>query len=119
MATQADVQLEFPFLNVDDVEIAFGGIRNYGEVCAAVPTQFYEHNEWSSMASYFFSQPLTENDAERLGAAVKIDSKVVVKAQFDYLRTWLGSFQPKHEIKMAVCSWLLSLMFKHPVELGE
>lgn len=119
MATQADVELQFPFLKLEDYEIAFGGIRNINEVCAAVPEQFYEYNEWSSMARTIFSVGLTEADAEKLGEALKTESLPVAQAQYGYFRAWLGSFQPKHEIKMAVCGWLLSLMLNHPVQLGE
>jgi hypothetical protein len=112
------LQLEFPFLELNDYEVVFGGIRNYQEVIAAVPSAFYNPNAWSDAALYLFKMPLTDKDREQLNGLFITDSADVAKAQVAYLRAWLGSFEPQHQVKTAVCGWLMSKMFTSAPKLG-
>lgn len=118
MTDQDRLELAFPFLELQDYEVVFGGISNYQAVVAAVPDDFFRPNRWSDAAMYLFSNHMTESDMEQMAGLFKTDSTAVAKAQFAYLRAWLGSFQPKHEVKAAVTGWLMSLMFTAVPQLG-
>lgn len=113
------LQLEFPFLELQPFEVVFGGIPNYEKVVEAVPPEFYNSNEWSDVAHYIFRNELTATDMEQMGNLFRTDSGEVMKAQFAYLRAWLGSYKPSHQVKTAVCGWLMSLMFTAVPQLGN
>jgi hypothetical protein len=102
------LELQFPFVEVSQIEVAFGGIPNYKEVVEACPKEFYDSNGWSNAAMRIFSNGMSEKDAEQV--EFKTDDVEVAKAQFAYMQAWLGSFSPPHEVKRAVCGWLLSEM---------
>lgn len=98
--------LEFPFHKVDDLTMTFGSsIPGYREVVANIPAEFKDNyrNPWCQFAGkcFFGGADLT---------AWKWRNPALKRDQLRYLKTWLGSFDPSHETKEAVCGWLLSLM---------
>lgn len=111
-----EIELAFPFVHVSDVDMAFGGISNYDEVLMACPAGFFENpaNPWSqlaSMLSEFCVGAISVADQEVWLELFQTDMAKIAVAQIEYLETWLGSYRPTNEQKMAVCGWLLSLMF--------
>lgn len=99
---------KFPFAPVTDVQVVFGGIPNYDEVLAACPKEFRDFNPWSDLAEKIFFFGLREDAIRKIG--IKATSQEEADMKWAYFRTWLGSFAPKHQDKVAVCGWLLSLM---------
>lgn len=102
---RADIELSFPFYVVDRVTMIFGAnIPGYTEVINAVPQEFHNsRNPWCELAEHIFFRGA---DASNW----KFRSPHLKTLQMAYLRTWLGSFDPPHEVKERVCGWLLSLM---------
>lgn len=102
------VALRFPFVEVSQMDTMFGGIPNMREVIAAVPAEFNRYNNpWCEAASSLFFH----------GGEVKVTKAAnpeQAAAMLRYLKTWMGSFEPRHEEKEAVCGWLLSLMMDKP-----
>ena len=105
------MSVEFPFEEVQDVHVAFGGIANYDEVLKACPKDFYERNPFSALAEKWFEVGL--NPAEDL-AGYNLTAETTEDAimQRKYIESWMRSFRPKHETKIAVSGWLLSLMLE-------
>lgn len=101
--------IEFPFDKVSDVDIVFGGIPNYEEVLAACPESFYRDNRYSDIAAKWLSQGL-DPATDMAGLVIRAASTEDATDQRRYVETWLGSFEPPHQDKVAVCGWLLSLM---------
>lgn len=98
--------LEFPFIALADLEAALGDIPNFDKVVQACPAEYKSHyNQWNQAASHIFF-----NGVHLSELRFKASDKPVMGAQMQYLRAWLGSFEPSHEVKTAVCGWLLSLM---------
>lgn len=99
--------IEIP--EVDDVSIAFGGYdrewfqRAYDEA----PEEFKRHGgtEWNEIISYWFFNGLSEK--------VEFHPKKGVDPHkaFRAIQSVIGSFEPKHEHKEAVCAYLLSQWF--------
>ncbi len=106
--------LEFPFVEVDVISMTFGGIPNYREVVDACPQEFerYHSNPWCEVAAhiFFFGVKPEESSQFKISAANQAEADM----KMNYFRTWLGSFNPPHEVKMRVCGWLLSLMLEKP-----
>ena len=105
------MSLSFPFAPVSDVDLAFGGIPNYDEAMKACPSEFireWSDNPWYDLAEkiFFFGSKKEELCKFKFRAT----SQEEVDMMWAYFRTWLGSYRPKHEDKIAVCGWLLSLM---------
>jgi len=103
------MSIEFPFEEVDDVAIAFGGIPNYERVVAACPPEFYKRNHYSDIAWKWFTQEL-DVEKDMAGLALRAENVEDSIAQQRYVETWIRSYTPSHEEKMAVGGWLLSLM---------
>lgn len=100
--------LGFPFVEVSQAAAVFGGIPNYDEALKACPAEFYFQNLWSDAAMHLFRHGMTEGDGKKM--ILKTDDIEVAKAQFAYFEAWKSSYQASHEVKRAVCGWLLSLM---------
>ena len=93
---------------VSDVEIAFSS--NIDKLLPAhneIPEEFNDwDNKWSKIASGWFYNGL-DGDTEFI-AKKGIDAKTA----FRHVKVILGSYEPKHEHKMAGAAYLLSLWFK-------
>lgn len=102
---QAPVGLEFPFHEVDDLTVMFGAnIPGFDKVIKACPPEFRQYrNRWTHLANSIFF-----GGADM--SAWKWREPALKAKQVRYLKAWLGSFDPRHEDKEAVCGWLLSLM---------
>jgi len=105
--------VEFPFVEVTDIDVVFGGIPNYDSVLEACPQEFYESNRFSSIASKWFNIGL-DPETDLAGYAMSAKSMEEAIMQRKYVEAWLGSFRPKHQEKIAVTGWLLSLMLVEP-----
>jgi hypothetical protein len=103
------MSIEFPFVEVTDVDIAFGGIPNYEEALAACPPEFYSDNEFSALAQKWFSEGL-QPETDLAGFGIRVEAIEDAVQQRRYVEAWLGSFEPHHQDKIAVSGWLLSLM---------
>jgi hypothetical protein len=105
------VSIEFPFAKTTDLDRAFGGISNYEEVLAACPDDFYNNrNPYSVLARKWFHEGPLDPAKDLTGYDMRAKSLEDAIEQHKYIQAWLGSFKPKHEAKMAVSGWLLSLM---------
>lgn len=103
--------IEFPFAKVTDVDIVFGGIPNYDQVLAACPEDFYRDNRYSGIASKWLTEGL-DPAKDLAGLVLRAESTEDAINQRRYVETWLGSFEPPRQDKVAVCGWLLSLMLE-------
>lgn len=98
--------LEFPFHAVDNLTMMMGvNIPGYKAVIDACPAEFkdYYRNPWCQFAEACFFGGADMRSWKWRSAELKPD-------QLRYFKTWLGSFEPSHQTKEAVCGWLLSLM---------
>lgn len=101
---QETATLSFPFYDVDGITMILGadipGMRAVIDWC---PQEFQDDgNRWCRLAQSIIG-----------GANVsgwKFREPALSVRQLRYLKTWLGSWDPRHEDKIAVCGWLLSLM---------
>jgi hypothetical protein len=95
---------------VDDATIVFGGRTD--ELLppyADIPDEFERaHNPWVRVVVQWFYKGL---DATQLQAIDGVDRSAALR----HLKTIMGSFEPKHERKIAGVAYLMSLWFK-PLE---
>lgn len=103
------MSIEFPFAKVTDVDIVFGGIPNYDQVLAACPEDFYRDNRYSDIAVKWLSQGL-DPAKDMAGLVIRAAATEDAVDQRRYVETWIGSYEPRYQDKVAVCGWLLSLM---------
>jgi hypothetical protein len=95
------------------LEVAFGS-DNIPKRCD-VPEPFrseYNRNEWCEVAKKLFFR------GGDISGWVAVDG-VDRAAAIDHFRAVLGSFEPSHERKMAVCGWFLSMWFTRESVLGK
>jgi hypothetical protein len=103
--------IEFPFVQMSPIELAFPIVPNYDEVIAALPAEFDERTVFLEAASKWFTR--TFNPSEDLpGFSLKVDDIEDAKRQRDYIDVWSRTYQPKHQVKIDVIAWLLSLAFE-------
>lgn len=105
------VALEFPFAPVTKADEVFGGIPNYDEVLKTCPDEFrhnWQDSPWCDVVEHMFFHGVKPEEQDQF--QIRAASQKECDMKMSYFRTWLGSFQPKHEDKIAVCGWLLSLM---------
>jgi hypothetical protein len=97
-------------MQVNDVEIAFGGRTS--ELLPAydtLPEEFQrERSPWCRLVDDWFFSGLTKERAALLITKPGVDR---VEA-FRHLRAVMGSFEPKHEHKVAGVAWLMSEWFE-------
>src|ERR1035437_8274293 len=105
--------LEFPFVEVDDPAVVFGGIPNYDAVLQACPPDFYRENKFGRLASKWFMNEL-DPATDLAGYEMSADLLEDAVNQRRYVETWLRSYRPRIEDKIAVSGWLLSLMLVEP-----
>jgi hypothetical protein len=104
--------IEFPFAEVSELELAFPIVPNYDEVIAAVPEEFSDDQRlFLSAAEKWFAGTF---DITKDLPGYKVKTRDVDDAiqQRDYIRVWAETYQPKHEQKIQVIGWLLSLAFE-------
>jgi len=88
------------------IPLPFGGLSNEKELAELCPPEFQEYdNPWHSYAS----------KVAVLGASVaewqwRSDYPNTCKRQMACLRGLIGTFEIKHEDKLAVAGWMLSVM---------
>ena len=70
-----------------------------------IPKEFWEGNEWTTIAGKWFAGMIDENS--EFHAKEGIDAEVA----FWHCKTVLGSYQPKHQHKIAGVGFLLSKFF--------
>ncbi|PZM62587.1 hypothetical protein [Paenibacillus dendritiformis] len=92
---------------VTDLEMAFGGdMKKLLPAMSEIPEEFTSlGSKWCKLISDWFYIGLSELKAQpREG----IDTQEA----FRHIRAILGSFEPKHEHKIACCAYLMSLWFE-------
>jgi len=93
---------------VTKLDIAFGGkAMELLPPDNDIPDEFNQwHNKWGDVVSKWFFNGLPK-DTE----FVPVDGIDTAQA-LAHIQAILGSFEPKHEHKMAGCAYLMSLWFK-------
>jgi len=106
--------LPSPFKPVTDVDMVFGGIPNMDEAIRACPTEFRRDTGkgYHRLADDFFFNRLTQEQKEEVTALMD-DSKFTPE-KMKYIWTWLKSYHPGHEDKVAVVAWCLSQIMTAP-----
>jgi len=101
----AHTDLPFPFVRVDALQAALGVVPNWPEAVKAIPPEFRSNsNAWSQAAETIFSR------GAKRSAFTFQPSVTDHDAMLRYFKAWLGSFDTRHEDKVAGGGWLLSLM---------
>jgi hypothetical protein len=92
---------------ISDVMLAFpADVEGVMPPWEEIPEEFRRgSNEWTKLADYWFACGLAGTTQFYLKEG--IDGETAVR----HLRAILGSFQPRHEHKMAAVAWLCSLWF--------
>ena len=103
----AHTDLPFPFVRVDALQAALGVVPNWQEVVKATPAEFRDScSPWSEAAEHIFfkgGQPAMWPWKPDLTDSTRTTMR-------QYFKAWLGSFDTRHEDKVAGGGWLLSLM---------
>lgn len=94
------------------VDVAFPAHVDWLPPFAEIPAPFREwHNQWGRLiARWFFEGPDMEWIERLVPATPDINKDDALRA----LQSLLGSFEPKHEHKMAGAAYLASLWFDDP-----
>ena len=91
---------------VTDAEIAFGGnMKELLPEMADIPKEYPNRSKWEKFISEWF---YNGGKSISLKAKEEIDTQKAVR----HISAVLGSFEPKHEHKMAGCAYLASCFFK-------
>lgn len=95
---------------VDDVTVAFPArVENLMPAYASIPDEFKHHrNPWCEFQAKWFYEGLKKEDF--LTAKPGINYNAAMR----HLSAIQGSFEPKHEHKMAAVAYLASLWFESP-----
>lgn len=98
----------FEIKEVSDLDIAFGGrTRELLPPYEEIPEEFKRmssRNKWVSMVEDWFYYGLKN-------LQLKPKEGVDINKAMKHIKAIMGSFEPKHEHKMAGCAYLLSLWF--------
>lgn len=95
-----------PHENITQVDVAFGPskLSEFLPPMDSIPKEFFnEVNPWNRWISQWFFNGLKEY-------AIAVDG-INFKQAHAHLKVILGSFEPKHEHKIAGCAYLASLWF--------
>lgn len=97
----------FKIAEIDDVEMAFSGdVSNLMPAWEEIPEEFkYGQGKWSELASRWFFKGLRN-------ATFKPKEGVNQSKALRHIKTVLGSFDPRHEHKIAGVAYLLSQWFE-------
>ena len=104
--------VEFPFAEVTEIEKVFGGISNYDEVLQAVPQDLGDEGSLFLSAAQKWFDGSFNPELDLAGYAPVTDSLEEAMQQRDYIQTWANTYRPKHQDKIAVMGWLLSIAFR-------
>lgn len=98
---------------MEDVDMAFGPRDVYSHLPGYKPEFYRLDNPWGKIASTWFRDGLPKG--------VKFHPKPGINAQdaFRHIRDVMGSFEPKHEHKIAGCAYLMSIWFERVEFPGE
>jgi hypothetical protein len=96
----------FPANDITGLDLAFGRIENLLPPMSEIPEEFrkYHGNKWCDIAARWFYQGLK-------GATFKAKEGVDQGKALAHVQCVLGSWEPKHEHKMAGVGYLLSQFF--------
>lgn len=95
-----------PNENITQLDIAFGpkNIAEFLPAMGSIPKEFFENsNPWNQWVSKWFFNGLKEY-------VVAVEG-VNFKDAHAHIKVILGSFEPKHEHKIAGCAYLASMWF--------
>lgn len=90
---------------ISDVDVAFPAhvVGTLLPMPDDIPEEFKDHhNRWNRFVSHLFF---------RGGAMPAAKEGIVLQCAVRHLRAVLGSFEPKHEHKIAGAAWLASMWF--------
>lgn len=106
-------ELQFPFIEVSDADAMFGfdNKGNYQNVLKSCPEEFFKTTYYSELFSKIFFSGMKVSELN-----FKSSNQVIRNKQLKYLRSIMISYEPKHEDKQAVCSWILSLIINKKKE---
>jgi hypothetical protein len=91
-------------IKISDVELAFpADISKLLPLYDSIPEEFKDGNRWTQLADDLFAEGGDPGNTKP-----GIDKREAVR----HLQACLGSFQPKHEHKIAGVAWLLSQWFE-------
>ena len=117
--------LEAPYLpsEVSDLLAAFPAeIGSLSPDPGDIPDEFWDdNNEWSRLASRWFFKGLPVDAGfapSKTLLTLPGEAESAVGAAIKHLGTILGSYQPKHEHKMAATAFLFSQWFDY-IDLGD
>ena len=103
--------------DVSEAHLVFGG-NVTGEFLperSEIPREFFDsHNKWASFVSNMFFRGWDGADPVLIRKP-DVDADVA----FRHIRTVVGSWEPKHENKIAGAAYLLSLWFADVVPASE
>jgi hypothetical protein len=110
--TMSDNKIAMMPAETSDAEIAFGSctIPPISDVPEPFRSDYYS-NEWCKIAEGLF---YAGGDVSEWVAIDGVDRDAAIA----HFRSVLGSWEPKHEHKMAICGWMLSMWFTRESVLG-
>ena len=99
----------FEIQPISDLDLAFPAqVKHLMPKSADIPPEFSDHgNVWNRLVSDWFYSGLSSLD---LTPKEGVDKSSALR----HIRAIMGSFEPKHEDKMASCAFLLSEWFTNP-----
>lgn len=96
-------------MDVTDADLTFGGnIKTLLPAFEQIPQEFKgasSNNKWNRFIADWFYSGLTHLE-------VKAKNDIDTKKALRHIGAVLGSFEPKHEHKMAGCAYLASCFFE-------
>jgi hypothetical protein len=103
-------ELAWPVPEINDMTLAFPAYAlDWMPEYDAIPDEFKDRHsreaEWIQIANYWFANGL--NDKVEFYAREGVDAKAAFRA----LQATLGSYQPKHEHKIAAVAYMMSCWF--------
>lgn len=100
-------------IKVTDAELSFGPKNVDQYIPKNIPEQFYKDKTvWNKLFNQWFFNGLSKN------AKFKFKENIDEKMALRHISTLMRSFEPKHEVKEAACSYLMSMWLKS-VETGN
>lgn len=92
--------------DVDDVSMVFGGGVDIRKMMPPVPENYPDRQKWERFQSDWFTFGL--KGTAGLVAREGVDRNKALR----HLKTIQGSYEPKHEVKVATVAYLASIWFE-------